>query len=62
MKGKKLETLKEKGWRVTGVFGRNMIILRKGNGEVVYDLRTHTVVEITPWVNPEEVEDEKVRE
>jgi len=53
----KLKILLSKGWRVTVVFGRNLVILRRGNGEIVYNVANKEIVEITPWVG--DIDDEE---
>jgi len=54
----KLKILISKGWRIVAVAGRNLVILRRGNGEIVYSVATKEIVEISIWVgdiNEEEV-------
>jgi len=53
----KLKILISKGWRIVGVFGRNMVLLRRGNGEMVYNVATKEIVEMTPWVGDIDEED-----
>ena len=48
-----LESLIEEGWRVVGVFGRNMIILRKANGVIVYNIKTNKIVDANVFANKE---------
>ena len=45
-----LGTLASKGWQIVAVAGRNLVILRRGNGEIVYNVATKEIVEMTPWV------------
>jgi len=54
----KLKILNNKGWKIFGTAGRNLVILRRGNGEIVYSVATKEIVDITPDVgdtNEEEV-------
>lgn len=53
-----LESLIEEGWRVVGVFGRNMIILRKANGVMVYNIKIDKIVEANVFANEEVKEDD----
>ena len=46
----KLKILTGKGWAVVNVMGRNLVLLRRGNGEIVYNVATKEIVEMTPWV------------
>jgi len=46
----KLKILINHGWIIMGVAGRNLVILRKGNGEIVYSVATKQIIEITPCV------------
>jgi len=46
----KLKILISKGWKVVGVAGRNLVILRRGVGEIVYSVLTKEVIDITPDV------------
>ena len=50
MMNPKLKRLIDHGWEIVGIFGRNLVILRKGNGEIVYDVATECIVEVSPWV------------
>ena len=45
-----LKSLTNKGWKVVNVMGRNLVLLRRGNGEIVYNVATKEIVEMTPWV------------
>jgi len=53
----KLKILISKGWKVVAVAGRNLVILRRGNGEIVYSVATKEIVEITQWVGDIDEED-----
>jgi len=53
----KLKILTGKGWTVVNVMGRNLVLLRKGNGEIVYNTATKQIVEKTPWVGDIDEED-----
>ena len=53
----KLKILTGKGWAVVAVAGRNLVILRRGNGEIVYNADTKEMVEMTPWVGDIDEED-----